>query len=467
MERKPHMSICLIGHVDSGKTMLFSFMLLKLYGFSDSMVDNFTVEFERTHIGALPKKINASNIYSYFFERRRVERDRGITIDLCYRSIHTNNYQFTLIDAPGHRDFQKNTIVALSQCEAAILVISARFGDFEAGISKEVGMTKQHAIMAYTFGVKQLIVCVSHMDDREVNWSKHRFDDIVKEMQGILKRTGYALDKVAFIPVSGWYGENIDSLTPNAPWYKGFTFREALNNLKLPPCHIDKPLTMVVNRFYKIAGIGTVCVGKIEMGVIKPGMKISLCPNGEGKTLTTEVKSIELHYENLNEAKAGDNVAINIKNIFVKELTRGMIISEVSNPFKVVTSFTATIIILNHSNGVKVGYTPNFFFHCTHLPCKIVEIVMKLDQRSGRELSDLPNIIKSGEAAIVKISPLKLLCVSPYSEVSALGRFLVCERVIIAVGIIKTVEFRQETEKPRAKKLLVNISCYFLLSLLY
>merc|ERR1712166_366267 len=242
----------------------------------------------------------------------------------------------TIIDAPGHRDFIKNMITGTSQADCGVLIIAAGVGEFEAGISKN-GQTREHALLAYTLGVKQLIVGVNKMDSTEPPYSHARFDEIIKEVQGFIKKVGYNPQTVAFVP--GWHGDNMIETSANMGWYKGWevtskegtrkgtTLLEALDSITPPARPTDKPLRLPLQDVYKIGGIGTVPVGRVETGIIKPGMVITFAPN----QLTTEVKSVEMHHESLPEAVPGDNVGFNIKNVSVKDIKRGYVASDSKN----------------------------------------------------------------------------------------------------------------------------------------
>lgn len=217
-------------------------------------------------------------------------------------------------------------VAGTSQADVAVLVVASGQGEFEAGIAKE-GQTREHALLAFTLGVKQMVVAVNKMDDKSVNWSQERYEEIKKEVSGYLKKVGYNPDKVHFVPISGWHGDNMIEKSTNMPWYKGPTLLEALNEAQPPKRPSDKPLRLPLQDVYKIGGIGTVPVGRVETGVLKPGMVVTFAPVG----LTTEVKSVEMHHETLPEANPGDNVGFNVKSVSVKELKRGFVAGDSKN----------------------------------------------------------------------------------------------------------------------------------------
>merc|ERR1712210_142437 len=304
------------------------------------------------------------------------------------------------------------------------------------------GQTREHALLAYTLGVKQLIVAVNKMDSTEPPYSQARFEEIQKEVSGFIKKVGYNPAAVAFIPISGWHGDNMIEASTNMSWYKGWaverkegkasgmTLLEGLDSIIPPSRPTDKPLRLPLQDVYKIGGIGTVPVGRVETGVIKPGQVVTFAPVG----LSTEVKSVEMHHESLPEAVPGDNVGFNIKNV-----KRGYVTSDSKNkPASGVQDFTAQVIVLNHPGQVSNGYSPVLDCHTAHIACKFAEILEKVDRRTGKSTEDAPKFIKSGDAAIVKLIPSKPMCVEPFAEFPPLGRFAVRDmRQTVAVGVIK------------------------------
>merc|ERR1712141_966053 len=361
----------------------------------------------------------------------------------------TPKYYVTIIDAPGHRDFIKNMITGTSQADCAVLIVAAGTGEFEAGISKN-GQTREHALLAYTLGVKQLIVGVNKMDSTEPPYSQARFEEIQKEVSGFIKKVGYNPNAVPFVPISGWHGDNMLETSKNMTWYKGWaierkegkasgtTLLDALDAIIPPQRPTDKPLRLPLQDVYKVGGIGTVPVGRVETGIIKPGMVVTFAPTA----LTTEVKSVEMHHESLPEALPGDNVGFNVKNVSVKDIRRGNVAGDSKNdPPKGTKSFFAQVIVLNHPGEIKNGYSPVLDCHTAHIACKFQEIKEKCDRRSGKKLEDNPKFVKSGDAAMVDMIPSKPMCVEAFASYPPLGRFAVRDmKQTVAVGVIKSVE---------------------------
>jgi len=396
--------------------------------------------------------------YAWVLDKLKAERERGITIDIALWKFETPKYYVTVIDAPGHRDFIKNMITGTSQADCAILIIAGGTGEFEAGISKD-GQTREHALLAYTLGVRQLIVAVNKMDTTK--WSESRFEEIVKEVSGFIKKVGYNPKTVAFVPISGWHGDNMIEVSVNMGWFKGWnketkagtstgkTLLQAIDSIEPPSRPTDKPLRLPLQDVYKIGGIGTVPVGRVETGVIKPGMVVYFAPSG----VSTEVKSVEMHHESLSEGLPGDNVGFNVKNVSVKEIRRGNVASDSKNdPAKEAGSFNAQVIVMNHPGQIAAGYSPVLDCHTAHIACKFAELIEKIDRRSGKKMEDNPKFVKTGDAAIVKLIPSKPMCVESYNEYPPLGRFAVRDmRQTVAVGIIKTVEKVEKGAKGAAK----------------
>merc|ERR1712183_974214 len=357
--------------------------------------------------------------YAWVLDKLKAERERGITIDIALWKFETSKFHVTIIDAPGHRDFIKNMITGTSQADCGVSIIASGTGEFEAGISKN-GQTREHALLAYTLGVKQLIVAVNKMDSTEPPYSQARFEEIQKEVSGFIKKVGYNPAAVAFVPISGWHGDNMIEASSNMTWYKGWnverkegkangmTLLEALDSIIPPSRPTDKPLRLPLQDVYKIGGIGTVPVGRVETGVIKPGMVVTFAP----VALSTEVKSVKMHHESLPEAVPGDNVGFNVKNVSVKEIRRGMVAGDSKNdPPKGCENFTAQVIVLNHPGQICAGYSPVLDCHTAHIACKFSELKEKIDRRSGKKMEDNPKFVKSGDAAMVVLTPSKPMCV--------------------------------------------------------
>jgi len=384
--------------------------------------------------------------YAWVLDNLKAERERGITIDIALWKFESPKYSFTVIDAPGHRDFIKNMITGTSQADVAILVIDSSQGGFEAGISKD-GQTREHALLAYTLGVKQMIVALNKMDDKTVKYAEARYNEIKDEVSGYLKKVGYKPIKIPFVPISGWVGDNMIERSTNMPWYKGPFLMEALDTVTPPKRPTDKPLRLPLQDVYKIGGIGTVPVGRVETGIVKPGMHAMFAPAG----IVAEIKSVEMHHEQMPEACPGDNVGFNVKNVAVKDLRRGFVASDSKNePASGAAVFEAQVIVMNHPGQISNGYSPVLDCHTAHVACRFDNIKEKMDRRSGKVLEQNPKFVKSGDACIVDMKPTKPLCVETFTDFPPLGRFAVRDmRQTVAVGVIKAVTKEEKSGKKK------------------
>ncbi|MEM1586598.1 MAG: translation elongation factor EF-1 subunit alpha [Candidatus Bathyarchaeia archaeon] len=424
---KPHLNLIIIGHVDHGKSTTMGHFL-----YLTGVVDERTIrQYEEE-----AKKIGKESFkYAWILDNLKEERERGLTIDLRYLKFETPKFFYTIIDAPGHRDFVKNMITGASQADAAILVVSAKKGEFEAGIGAG-GQTREHAFLAFTLGVRQIIVLVNKMDDPTVNWSKERFEEIKNEVGRMLRLVGYKVDKVPFIPVSGWYGDNLIKPSSNMPWYSGPTLMEALDYFEIPPKPIDKPLRIPIQDVYSITGVGTVPVGRVETGVLKEGDTIVIMPSGK----TGEVKSIETHHVRIPRAEPGDNIGFNVRGIAKHEIKRGDVAGHPNNPPAVAKEFIGQIIVIYHPTAIAAGYTPVMHIHTAQVAVKFTELLKKIDPRSGQVVEEKPAFLKTGDAALVRFEPVRPVCMENYAEIPQLGRFAIRDMgTTIAAGIIKEI----------------------------
>ena len=382
-------------------------------------------------------------------DKLKAERERGITIDIALWKFETSKFYFTIIDAPGHRDFIKNMITGTSQADVAVLVIASPTGEFEAGISKN-GQTREHALLAFTLGVKQMIVACNKMDATTPKYHKDRFEEIKGEVQNYLKKVGYKPAVIPFVPISGWEGDNMLESGSNMPWYKGPTLLEALDNIKPPKRPVDKPLRLPLQDVYKIGGVGTVPVGRVETGVLKPGTLVHFAPSD----VTTECKDVEMHHEKLEQAVPGDNVGFNVKNVSVKDIKRGNVASNAKDdPAKETAEFFSQVIIMNHPGQISAGYAPVLDCHTAHIACKFSAIHQKIDRRSGKVMEENPKAVKNGDACLATLIPSKPMCVEPFSTYPPLGRFAVrAMRQTVAVGVIKKTTAGSSSGKGGKKK---------------
>ena len=400
---KPHMNLAVIGHIDHGKSTLVGRLLYETGTIPAHVIEKYKAEAE--------EKGKGSFAFAWVMDSLKEERERGITIDIAHKRFDTAKYYYTIVDCPGHRDFVKNMITGASQADAAILTVDAKDGVME--------QTKEHVFLATTLGINQLIIAVNKMDS--VDYSEDRYSEVKEDVSALLKMVGYKLDGVNFIPTSALFGANIAELSKDTPWYKGPTILESLDRFTAPEKPTGLPLRIPVQDAYTISGIGTVPVGRVETGVMKPGDKVTFMPSGA----SGEVKSIEMHHEEIPEAFPGDNIGFNVRGIGKKDVRRGDVVGPASNPPTVADEFTAQIVVLQHPSAITAGYTPVFHCHTAQTACTFLSIDKKLDPRTGQVAEENPTFIKAGDAAIVTIKPTRPMVIESYKEIPQLGRFAI------------------------------------------
>ena len=423
MPAKPHLNLVFIGHVDHGKSTTVGRVL-----YDTGNIDPHELENLKKLAESMGK---ATFEFAFVMDQGKEERERGLTIDVAHKRFDTDKYYFTIIDAPGHRDFVKNMITGTSQADAAVLVVGAA-----EGVQTQ---TKEHIFLARTLGVEQLIVAINKMDAAKPEYSEARYNEIKTEVTALLKSVGYKVDRIPFIPISAYKGDNIVKASPKLGWWKGPTLVAALNALEVPPKPLDKPLRLPIQDVYGITGIGIVPVGRVETGVLKPNMKVAFQPADK----VGEVKSIEMHHEAITEAVPGDNVGFNVRGLDKKDLRRGDVAGPVDHPPTVAKTFTAQIMVLNHPSVITVGYTPVFHAHTAQVACTFEEIVKSLDPRTGATKQEKPDHIQTGDAAIVKIRPTKPMVIEKAKDFPQLGRFAIRDMgQTVAAGMCIDVEKR-------------------------
>jgi elongation factor 1-alpha len=424
---KPHLNLVIMGHVDHGKSTTTGHLLYLAGAIDERTIKAFQDEAEKMGKGTFK--------YAWVLDNLKEERERGVTIDLRFLKFETNKYYFTIIDAPGHRDFVKNMITGASQADAAVLFVSAKKGEFEAGIGPG-GQTREHAFLAFTLGVRQVVVAVNKMDDITVNYNKERYEEIKNEVTRMLRMVGFKVDKINFVPTSGWTGDNLLKKSDKTPWYTGPTLFEALDSLEVPPKPTDKPLRIPVQDIYSITGIGTVPVGRVETGVLKEGMTLVFMPSNK----TAEVKSLEMHHTKISVAEPGDNIGMNVRGISKTDIHRGDVAGPVSNPPTVAKEFIGQIIVIYHPTAIAAGYTPVLHYHTGQIACRFTELLKKIDPRTGQVVEEKPSFLKTGDAAWVKMEPLHPIAIETYQDFPELGRFAVRDMgTTVAAGVVKEI----------------------------
>ena len=425
MAEKPHLNMVVIGHVDHGKSTLVGRILLDTGQFPAHMVEKFREEAKA--------KGKESFALAWIFDQLKEERERGVTIDVAHKRFDTDKYYVTIIDAPGHRDFVKNMITGTSQADAAILVVAAQHG--------VMAQTREHMFLARTLGVKQLIVAINQIDATTPPYDKKRYEEVKADVDKLAKSVGYKDEQLQYIPVSAFEGDNVKDKKGNLPWWNGETIVKAIDNFKLAEKPVNLPLRWPIQDVYTIKGVGTVPVGKIECGIMKVGQTLVFKPGVKPGGAVGEVKTIEMHHEQIAQGMPGDNVGVNVRGIAKNDIRRGDVAGPTDQPPTVAKSFIAQIMVLNHPSVITKGYTPVFHCYTAQVACRIEEILKKLDPKTGQVKEENPDFIKTGDAAIVKVVPTRPMVIEPSKRIPQLGRFAIRDMgQTVAAGICLEVE---------------------------
>ncbi len=419
MAKKEHLNLVFIGHVDSGKSTTVGRILYETGAISEQTLNK--LKDEAAKVG------KATFEFAFVMDALKEERERGVTIDIAHREFETPKYYCTIIDAPGHRDFVKNMITGASQADAAVLQVSVK-----DGVQPQ---TKEHAFLAKVLGISQFAVNMNKMD--AVGYKKEEYDKVKAEVEKLLKGIGYKIESVPFVPCSGYAGDNLKTKSANMPWYTGPTLLEVIDTFKVPPKPLDKALRLPIQDVFTITGHGTVPVGRVETGKMKPGDNVVVMPAG----VKGEVKKIEMHHQELTEAMPGDNVGFNLKGVDKKDIKRGDVIGPSTAPPTVADEFTAQIVVLNHPTAISIGYTPVFHIHTAQFAGQISELVEKKDPKTGQTAQAKPDFIKTGDVAVVKVKPLKPIVIEKFSDFPPLGRFALRDMgQTVAAGVVLDVK---------------------------
>jgi len=418
---KPHRNIVFIGHVDHGKSTTVGRLLL-----DSGHIEKHVIE-KNEKLAAESGKAGFG--LAYVMDGLKEERERGITIDVAHKEFFTPNYYWTIIDAPGHRDFVKNMITGASQADTAVLLCAAN-----DGVNAQ---TKEHAFLAKVLGVKGLIVHINKMDIGGVDWNQEKYNQAVKEVSGLLKMAQFKIDDIPMIPASSLNGDNVFEKSDKCPWYNGPTLFEAIDATPMPDKPVDKPLRLPIQDVYKIGGIGTVPVGKIETGTLNVGKTVVFNPSQK----SAEVKSIEMHHTNVPKAEPGDNVGFNVRGLATTDIRRGDVAGYTDNPPTFVRhdeTFVGQIQIFDIPKVVSVGYTPVFHAHTAQVAVKFMELLEKTN-KSGKEAN--PSFLKTGDASIIRFQPTKPMAIEQMDTFPELARFAIRDMgKTVAAGVCMKIE---------------------------
>jgi len=472
-EGKDHLGLVIVGHVDAGKSTTTGHLLFELGGMSDRDLEKLKKEAEAMGKGSFA--------FAYFMDKNKDERARGVTISCTTKEFFTNKYHYSIIDAPGHRDFIKNMISGAAQADVALLMVPASKGSFETSIARgnhkkqEVqGQTRQHARLCHLLGIEQLIVGVNKMDEKSVNWSKERYDEIHSEVDKMLTKIGYKTKKIPFIPMSGFLGVNLTDKgnalrDEKMPWYKGWsvtikknkiegkTLYDALELVAKPPKRDKKkPFRMPVSGVYKIKGVGDVITGRIEQGALSPNAVVGFAPSGiEGKAFT-----IEMHHKQVELAQVGDNVGVNVKGLPKDNLPKvGDVMYLASESAdtkpKQVKEFTVMAFVADHPGQLKPaklkgeewvgGFTPTIHVRTAKAPCQMKKICWKMGKSTGNTKVEDPPFVEAGDSAEVTFAPKMPFVCAAYDACKPLGRMAAMDQnSLIMLGKITNVIYKED-----------------------
>jgi len=420
MVQKPHLNLVFIGHVDHGKSTAVGRLLFEKGDVEEHIIRQYKAEAEK--IG------KATFEFAWVMDRLKEERQRGLTIDIAHTKMETDKYYFTVIDAPGHRDFVKNMITGASQADAAVLVVDVGQRDEKGGLMPQ---TKEHVFLARTLGIGQIIVAINKMD--AVKYDQKKYEETKALLQKLFQMIGYKPEQIIYLPLAGLKGDNVTKKGDNLKWFDGQTLAGAVDSLKVPEKPVKLPLRLPVQDVYSITGIGTVPVGRVETGVMKVGDTVIFEPAG----VSGEVKTIEMHHESIPQAEPGDNVGFNVRGVGKTDIKRGDVCGHATKPPTVAKEFTAQIVILQHPSAITIGYTPVFHMHTAQVACRITELISKLDPKTGNILEKAPKFLKTGDAGVIRVEPTRPMVIEKAKEIPQMGRFAIRDMgTTIAAGMV-------------------------------
>jgi len=437
---KEHLSIVICGPVDRGKSTTTGHLLFELGGIGERELEKLKAEAER--LG------KASFAFAFFMDRQKEERERGVTISVTTKEFFTEKWHYTIIDAPGHRDFIKNMITGASQADVAMIMVPAD-GNFTTAIQRgnhkagEIqGQTRQHSRLINLLGVKQIVIGINKMDCDTAGYKKERYDEIANEMKNMLGKVGWKKDflenGVPYMAISGWCGDNLVKKTTNMAWWKGQdvkvgddmihvdTLYDCYNNMcRVPPRPRDAAMRLPISGIYKIKGVGDVLAGRVEQGLVKPNEEVVFLPtHTAANPCIGKVFTVEMHHKRVDEAQPGDNVGMNVKNLDKQNMPHGgdVMIYKKDTTLAPVKSFNAQIQVLDIPNEIKTGYSPIGFVRCGRAACRITGFKWKMGKETGGKKMEEPHSLKSNEMAECVFEPQQPLVADTFKNCEGLSR---------------------------------------------
>jgi len=465
---KEHLAIVICGHVDSGKSTTTGRLLFELGGIPEREVEKLKAEAER--LG------KASFAFAFYMDRQKEERERGVTISVTTKEFFTEKWHYTIIDAPGHRDFIKNMITGASQADVAMIMVPAD-GNFTTAIQRgnhkagEIqGQTRQHSRLINLLGVKQIIIGINKMDCDTAGYKKERYDEIANEMRNMLAKVGWKKDfiesGVPYMAISGWQGDNLLKKSEKMTWWKGQdikvgseamhvdTLYDCLNNMcRVPARPVDAAMRLPISGIYKIKGVGDVLAGRVEQGIVKPNEEVVFLPtHTSANPCVGKVFTVEMHHKKIDEAKPGDNIGMNVKNLDKNNMPHSgdVMIYKKDTTLSPVKSFDAQIQVLDIPNEIKAGYSPIGFVRTGRAACRVTGIKWKMGKETGGKKMEDPHSLKSNEMAQVTFEPQQPLVADTFKNCEGLSRIAFMDgNGVVMLGKVVLCEAKTGVDKKK------------------
>ncbi|KAI8098828.1 P-loop containing nucleoside triphosphate hydrolase protein [Halteromyces radiatus] len=432
---KPKMNLVVIGHVDAGKSTLMGHFLYDLGNVNERMMQKYERDSQKIGKGSFA--------YAWVLDETGEERDRGITMDIAMNHFETPHRQFTLLDAPGHRDFIPNMISGTAQADAAILVVDAATGGFESGFDAN-GQTKEHALLARSLGVQQLVVAVNKLD--VMGWDQARFDEITAKLGTFLLQAGYRKNNLTYVPVSGLTGDNLVKRSQSeqlSSWYDGPCLLEVIDMIEPPVRLLDKPFRMGVTDFFKggIGSSGGVSVaGSIDSGSLQVGEQVMVVPGNE----IGIVKNLQVNDETTNWGAAGDSILMTLSGLDILNLSTGCVLCTPLQPVPITTTFTAQIVVFDIKIPITSGFPVILHHQSSNEPASITKLLCSLDKSTGEVVKRNPRHLSKGATAKVKIQlSHRAIPLETFKDNKQLGRIMLRKGgETVAAGVVDEVSER-------------------------
>ncbi|KAL0227761.1 hypothetical protein RCL1_003904 [Eukaryota sp. TZLM3-RCL] len=420
-----HLSIVFTGHVDSGKSTLAGHILYLCGQVDERTLEKFQREAEA--------KGRGSWFHAYCLDIDEDEREKGKTVEVGHATFVTGTRHYTILDAPGHKGFVHHMIGGAAQADIAVLVISARRGEFETGFDKG-GQTREHTLLLKTSGIKHLVVVINKMDDSTVEWSQERYDDIIKRLTPFLRSSGFNTQKdVTFLPLSGFTGANVKERVTDIPWYDGPCLFEVLEAMEPPKRNVEGPVRLAVTA--KLRDRGTGCaIGKLESGMLKTGDKLLLQPEG----IQTEATALFIEEDQVDSVQSGANVRIALKGVGEEEIHIGSVLCSPEDPCPATSCFDAHVVVMDVKNIIAVGYQAVLHIHALAIEVEVDQILAEINPKTKEIVQRKPRFIRTNQHAAVRFKTSHPIAVETFERFRQYGRFVLRdEGHNIAVGMIK------------------------------